>query len=128
MRRQSAHRQLSGGALPRSGRRPADGNLRASTALVIGCATRHALVGLALLLETQIALAVSADEYLFTPTVTQGEREIDWHYGTGSSGEETSAESEAGLGLGYGVTQHWYTELDIEYRKKSPARHELRRT
>ncbi len=84
-------------------------------------ATRPALAALLLVLGTEAAWAVSADEYLFTPTVTQGEREIDWHFGTGSSGETTAAQSETGLALGAGVTQHWFTEFDIEYRKQSPA-------
>jgi hypothetical protein len=74
-----------------------------------------------LLLEAESAVAVTADEYLFTPTVTQGEREIDWHFGTGSSGDKTGAESNAGVNFGIGVTQHWFTELDIEYRRRSPV-------
>ncbi len=84
-------------------------------------ATRPALAALLLVLGSEAVWAVSADEYLFTPTVTQGEREIDWHFGTGSSGETTAAQSETGLALGAGVTQHWFTEFDIEYRKQSPT-------
>jgi hypothetical protein len=103
------------------GRSAANREPRASTEFVIGRATCHALVGLVLLLGTEHALAVNAGDYLFTPTVTQGEREIDMYGGTGSSGDKTRAESNAGLGLGYGVTQHWFTELDIEYRWQSPV-------
>jgi len=78
-------------------------------------------VALVLALGTENALAVSADEYLFTPTVTQGEREIDWLFGTGSSGINTNAQLNTGLGFGLGVTQHWFTELDIKYRRQSPV-------
>jgi len=120
MKRDSAHCCPTDSGLVRWGQRAAKGSPRVSTGLVMGRAKGHAIVSLVLLLGTEHALAVSADEYLFTPTVTQGEREIDWHFGTGSSGDTTSAESNTGLGFGYGVTQHWYTELDVEYRKKSP--------
>ncbi len=116
-----AHCYPTNCSVARCGRGAADGNLRASPALIIGHATRPALAALLLVLGTENALAVSADEYLFTPTVTQGEREIDWHFGTGSSGESTAAQSDTGLAFGLGVTQHWFTELDIEYRKQSPV-------
>ena len=78
------------------------------------------LVALVLALGTKSALSVNADEYLFIPTVTQGEREIDWHFGTGSAGDKTGSESNTGLAFGVGVTQHWFTELDVEYRRQSP--------
>ena len=83
-------------------------------------AALQTLVALVLVLGTKSALSVNADEYLFIPTVTQGEREIDWHFGTGSAGDKTSSESNTGLAFGVGVTQHWFTELDIEYRRQSP--------
>jgi len=123
MKRKSPHSYPANSSVARSGRGAADGNLPASPAVVIGRTARRALVALVLVLVlgTENALAVSADEYLFIPTVTQGEREIDWHFGTGSSGEKTHAESNTGLAFGVGVTQHWFTELDIEYRKQSPV-------
>ena len=94
---------------------------RSSTKRIVGGATYRAIVGLVLLLATEHVLAVNAGDYLFTPTVAQGEREIDLYGGTGSSGEKTRAESNAGLGIGYGVTQHWFTELGVEYRWQSPV-------
>jgi hypothetical protein len=79
------------------------------------------LAGITLLLGTQQSLAVDASEYLFTPTVTQGERELEFYGGSGSPGDYTHAESNAALGLGFGVTQHWFTELALAYRWQSPA-------
>jgi hypothetical protein len=118
---QMAHCRLTNSGPAHQGRSFGNGSLRVVPAEgVIGRVTCRALVGLVLLLGAAHALAVSADEYLFTPTVTQGEREIDWHFGTGSSGEKTRTESDTGLAFGIGVTQHWFTALDIEYRKKSP--------
>lgn len=65
------------------------------------------------------ARAVSADEYLFVPTVTQGEREIDWHFGIASPGGRVGSQTASGLAFGVGVTQHWFTELDVEFRRRS---------
>jgi len=121
MKRKLPHADPTSSRVARWGQCSAGTNLRASPGLVIGRTTRQALSTLVLVLGTENALAVSADEYLFTPTVTQGEREIDWHFGTGSSGDKTLAESNTGLAFGVGVTQHWFTELDIEYRKQSPV-------
>src|ERR1700690_3450306 len=109
----------SWGAKPRD-QGTADGDRRASSPLVGGVA-RPALIALVLALGSENSMAVSADEYLFTPTVTQGERELDWHFGGGSSGDTTRAESNAGLAFGVGVTQHWFTEFDMEYRRRSPV-------
>lgn len=105
----------------RWGRCAANREPSASTAFVVGRALWRSLVGLVLLSGTEHALAVNAADYLFTPTVTQGEREIDLYGGTGSSGDTASAESNAGLGFGVGVTQHWFTELAITYRWQSPV-------
>jgi hypothetical protein len=116
-----ARRCLTDSRLARWGRCAANRDLRSSSNFVTGRAKCRALVGLVLLLGTEHALAVNAGDYLFTPTVTQGEREIDLYGGTGSSGEKTRAESNAALGFGYGVTQHWFTELDVEYRWQSPV-------
>lgn len=94
---------------------------RASAELRVGRTARVALACMALLMAADRCLAVNAADHLFVPTVTQGEREIDFYAGSGTSGETTRAESNAGLGYGYGVTQHWFTELDVEYRWQSPV-------
>jgi len=94
---------------------------RTSAGFLIDRAACYALAGMALLMAAERSLAVNAADYLFTPIVTQGEREIDLYGGSGSSGEKTHAESNAGIGFGYGLTQHWFTELDIEYRWQSPV-------
>jgi hypothetical protein len=112
---------LANSGLARRGGRSANRVSRSSSEFVISRATSRTLVGLVLLLGTERALAVNAGDYLFTPTVTQGEREIDLYGGTGSSGDKTRAESNVGLGFGYGVMQHWFTELAIEYRWQSPV-------
>jgi hypothetical protein len=97
----------------------ADGDAATSLAIGIFRATPlSVVVALLFALGAHDVLAVNADEYLFVPTVTQGEREIDLHLGTASSGDTTHAQSNAGLAFGVGVTQHWFTELDVEYRRE----------
>ena len=70
-----------------------------------------------------LALAGPAD-YVRTPTVEYGEREIDFKYGT-----EKMEDSEGGgrlsvgsLGLGYGATQWWFTEAYVKFHKEPGAK------
>ncbi|MBC7787214.1 MAG: hypothetical protein H7Z18_07170 [Methylophilaceae bacterium] len=62
------------------------------------------------------AIAGPAD-YVYTPQVEYGEREIDFKTGTGKvSGEDR--EHVTSLGFGYGATEYWFTEL---YLKRETA-------
>jgi len=62
------------------------------------------------------AVAGPAD-YVYTPNVEYGEREIDFKYGTGKvSGEDR--EHVYSLGLGLGVNERWFTEV---YLKRETA-------
>ena len=52
-------------------------------------------------------------EYIYTPRVEYGEREIDFKYGSRkSSGNDLSA---ASIGLGFGLTEYWFSELYVKY-------------
>jgi hypothetical protein len=68
----------------------------------------------ALLVGTR-AWAEPAD-YVHQPAVEPGEREIDFKFGTDGNGA-TSRESAASLGVGYGATDWWFTELYVNYRR-----------
>lgn len=49
-------------------------------------------------------------DYVYLPEVVKGEREIDFKFGTGKvSGEDR--ERVSSLGLGYGATEYWFSEL-----------------
>jgi hypothetical protein len=63
--------------------------------------------------------SLGASDYVYTPSVTEGEREIDLKAGTAKSrdGSRTSATS---LGLGYGVNSFWFTEVYIKAKRESP--------
>ena len=67
----------------------------------------------ALICACSAAYAGPAD-YVFMPGVTYGEREIDFKAGTWRKDERESA---ASIGFGYGVTQHWFTEIYRKYER-----------
>ena len=66
------------------------------------------------------ALAAGPADYVFLPGVTYGEREIDIKMGTWKQ-SQTGRLSAASIGLGFGVTQNWFTEF---YRKYERAQDE----
>ena len=72
----------------------------------------------ALALFVPTAWAVDASDYLLLPTVIQGEREIDWRSGFASAGPATNAQADFALGVGYGVTAHWFTEVAFHYGQR----------
>lgn len=59
-----------------------------------------------------IAFAGPAD-YVFTPGVEYGEREIDFKFGSARQQDGTRTQVTS-LGLGYGVTQYWFTEIYLK--------------
>ena len=63
-----------------------------------------------------IAAAGPAD-YIYSPTVEYGEREIDLKAGTAKYGD--FRESAASLGFGYGATTWWFTEAYVKYEKET---------
>ena len=68
------------------------------------------------LLSPHFAHAGPSD-YVYTPAVTQGEKEIDFKYGSASK-KDTPTESAASLGLGYGVNDWWFTEVYVKYKRE----------
>ena len=66
------------------------------------------------------ALAGPSD-YVYTPAVEYGEREIDFKMGTWKPRDEPR-ESAASLGFGYGATPWWFTEVYVKYEKESGRR------
>ena len=58
------------------------------------------------------ALAGSAD-YVYTPMVEQGEKEIDFKFGTAKQ-PDGSRQNVTSLGFGYGVNDFWFTEVYLK--------------
>jgi hypothetical protein len=71
------------------------------------------------LLCLQSAHAGPAD-YVYTPTVEQGEREIDFKAGTQDSDPRKSV---ATFGFGYGASEWWFTEVYVKYAKEGGDLH-----
>lgn len=80
-----------------------------------------ALAALVLLSHTPSAHAGPSD-YVFSPIVEEGEREIDFKSGT-SKARDGSRESKYSLGVGLGATSWWFTELYAIWHKEPDERH-----
>lgn len=63
-------------------------------------------------LNSSLAVAGPAD-YVYTPTVEKGEREIDFKFGTAKQKDGTTNHVTS-LGFGYGATESWFTELYLK--------------
>lgn len=55
-------------------------------------------------------------DYVYTPTVEYGEREIDFKFGT-TKPDGDVRESAASIGFGYGATEFWFTEVYGKYKR-----------
>jgi hypothetical protein len=62
-----------------------------------------------------VCAAAGPSDYVHTPSVEYGEREIDFKMGTWRLKDEPVRESAASLGYGYGVTQWWFTEAYLKF-------------
>ena len=63
-------------------------------------------------LVSSAAYAGPAD-YVYTPTVEYGEREIDFKLGSASF-KGGQHRTDTSLGLGYGATEYWFTEIYLK--------------
>jgi hypothetical protein len=61
--------------------------------------------------------AIDPSTYLMTPTVTQGEHEVELRAGVGSGKAGTQSARAAGVGFGLGVTQRWFSEVSVHYAR-----------
>lgn len=64
------------------------------------------------------AAAFGPADYVYGPAVSYGEREIDFTAGSRKFTDEPR-ESAASLGFGYGLTQFWFTELYVKYKREN---------
>lgn len=68
------------------------------------------------LLALSLPVAAAPNDYVRTPIVQEGEREIDFKAGTAKNKDGTR-ESAYSLGLGYGVNSWWFTEFYAKWHK-----------
>jgi len=76
-------------------------------------------LSLAIFLSFASLVHAGPADYVYTPIVEQGEKEVDYKLGTAKAlnGTRTSV---ASLGFGYGVNSWWFTELYIKAKRESP--------
>ena len=73
-------------------------------------------VGVAALALSRLCIAGPAD-YVYTPTVEYGEREIDFKAGRANT-HDADQSSAASIGFGYGARPHWFTEFYAKYESQ----------
>jgi hypothetical protein len=57
-------------------------------------------------------------DYVYTPTVEYGEKEIDFKAGTAQKPDDPR-ESAASIGFGYGAKEWWFTEIYLKYKSEN---------
>ncbi|MEQ1589894.1 MAG: hypothetical protein ABL902_06025 [Gallionella sp.] len=62
------------------------------------------------------AFAGPAD-YIFTPIVEYGEKEVEFKYGSGELQNGTSNQVGV-IGFGAGIKEHWFTEMSLKNKRK----------
>ncbi len=75
------------------------------------------LLAAGLLLSPLLASAGPAD-YVYTPTVEYGEKEIDFKAGSARKGEDPR-QGAASVGFGWGAKEWWFTELYFKYKREN---------
>lgn len=86
------------------------------TAIKAGAAP---LLFLAIFLPLAPAANAGPADYIYYPIVEQGEKEIDYKFGTAKA-RDGSRESATSLGLGYGVNSFWFTEVYVKAKRETP--------
>jgi len=74
------------------------------------------VVGAVALTLSRLCAAGPAD-YVYTPAVEYGEREIDFKAGRANT-HDADQNSAASLGFGYGAKPHWFTEFYAKYESQ----------
>lgn len=61
--------------------------------------------------------AAGPADYVYTPTVEQGEKEVDFKFGTDKE-QDGTRKTVTSLGFGYGATEYWFTELYLKRERE----------
>ena len=64
-------------------------------------------------LLTPLTTAAGPADYIYTPDVEYGEKEIDFKAGTARKGD-LARESASSIGFGYGAKEWWFTEIYVK--------------
>lgn len=77
---------------------------------------------LSVMLAAPLRAGANPADYVLTPNVVQGEREIDFKFGSASM-RDADALHAASLGLGYSPTAWWFTEVYAKYQRQGGPTH-----
>ena len=77
------------------------------------------LLTLALSLPLATVAHAGPSDYIYNPIVEEGEKEIDFKFGTANARDGTR-ESALSLGLGFGVNSWWFTEVYVKGNRQTP--------
>ena len=77
---------------------------------------RNAAIAVVMSLLCLGAAHAGPADYVITPAVEYGEKEIDFKFGSWKKTDEDRL-SAASVGFGYGVNQRWFTELYVKYQR-----------
>ncbi len=89
--------------------------VRSNLSLAISLTISFSVISISSIYSTQ-ALANPAD-YVYTPIVESGERDIDFKFGTAKQ-PDGRRDTTASLGFGYGVNDFWFTEVYLKHEKE----------
>ena len=70
-------------------------------------------------LASNPSIAGPAD-YIYSPIVEHGEMEIDFKAGHERPGDAAQKQTDTSIGLGYGATDWWFTEIYAKYKRTDP--------
>ena len=77
------------------------------------------LLTFALSLELATVAHAGPSDYVYSPIVEEGEKEIDFKFGTANA-RDGSSESAVSVGLGFGVNAWWFTEVYAKGNRQTP--------
>jgi hypothetical protein len=76
----------------------------------------YALLLVAAVMLSPLYVCAGPADYVYTPAVEYGEKEIDFKMGTARKGD-APRETDSSIGYGYGATEWWFTEVYLKYKQ-----------
>jgi hypothetical protein len=78
----------------------------------------YACIALATALLAPLKTAAAPADYVYTPDVEYGEKEIDFKAGTARK-QDNPGDSASSIGFGYGAKEWWFTEIYVKHVREN---------